>query len=151
MSLSSAISPVHSCTYASSRLKPIHTRIECSCWRRVSNKMPTPPEIGARKPARLCLYIADLNGRLRVGVVGNVGEDLLRVRTERGRKSIGRIKIEMPHGDIGRRRAGRTARNALLDRDALAGGAELLLDHGHVLGEVVVHVELAACTVGVEH
>src|SRR4051794_35346529 len=57
----------------------------------------------------------------------------------------------MPHGDIGRRRAGRAARNALLDRDALAGRAKLLLDHGHVLGEVVVHVELAACTVGIEH
>src|SRR3954462_3313287 len=101
--------------------------------------------------ARLWLHVADLNGRLRVGVVGNVGEDLLRVRTERGRKGVSRIKIEMPHGDIGRRRAGRAARNALLDRDALAGNAELLLDHGHVLGEVVVHVELAACTVGIEH
>ena len=73
------------------------------------------------------------------------------MRSEGRLKGVSRIEIEMTHGDIGRGCAGRAAGDALLDRDALARRAELLLDHGHVLGEVIIHVELAACTVGIEH
>jgi hypothetical protein len=38
-----------------------------------------------------------------------------------------RVEIEMPHRDIGRRYPGRTACDALFNRHALAGRAELLL------------------------
>ena len=67
------------------------------------------------------LNLADLNGGLGVGVVGDIGKDRLRVRGEGGLKSLRRVEIKMPHRDIGRRHPRRTACDALFNRHALAG------------------------------
>ena len=85
------------------------------------------------------------------GVVRDVAKNVLRVRPEGRLKGVTRVEIEMTHGHIGRRGSRRTAGNALFDRHALAGRSQLLFDHGHVLGEIVGHVELAACRIGIEH
>ena len=53
--------------------------------------------------------------------------------------------------DVCRGRPRRTAGNALFNRHALAGRAKLLLHHRHVPVEIIIHVELAARRVGVEH
>src|SRR5262249_62163720 len=90
------------------------------------------------------LDLADLNGWLDVGVVGNVGHDRLRVRGESGLEWIGRIEIEVTHGDICRGRSRRAAGDAFLNRHALASRAKLLLQHRHVLAPVMLRVELAA-------
>src|SRR5215469_11879004 len=99
----------------------------------------------------LHLNFADLNGGLDVGVVGNVGQDRLRVRGEGGLEGVGRVEIEVAHRDIYRGRSRRAAGDALFNRQTFAGGAKLLLHHRHVLVEIIVHVEPAARRVGVEY
>ena len=106
-------------------------------------------DLGAR-PA-LQPDFTNLNGGLGVGVVGDVGKDRLRVRSEGGLKGIGRVEIEMTHSDICRGRPRRTAGDAFFDRHAFAGGGKLLLNHRHVPGEIIFHVELAARGVGIEY
>ena len=69
----------------------------------------------------------------------------------KGLKGIGRVEIEMTHSDICRGRPRRTAGDAFFDRHAFAGGAKLLLNHRHVPGEIIFHVELAARGVGIEY
>jgi len=93
----------------------------------------------------------DLNGGLGVGVVGDIGKDRLRVRSECGLKGIGRVEIEMTHSDIGRWRPRRAAGDPFFDRHALAGRPELLLHHRHVPREIILHVELAARGVGIKY
>src|SRR6516165_9257271 len=58
---------------------------------------------------------------------------------------------KMTHSDICRGRPRRTAGDAFFDRHAFAGGAKLLLNHRHVPGEIIFHVELAARGVGIEY
>src|SRR5262245_65733947 len=50
-----------------------------------------------RRVPGLHLNFADLNGGLDVGVVGNVGQDRLRVRGEGGLEGVGRVEIEVAH------------------------------------------------------
>src|SRR5262249_53667614 len=46
------------------------------------------------------LDVADLNGGLGVGIVGNVSQDRLRVRGESGLEGIGRVEIEVAHRHV---------------------------------------------------
>src|SRR5579864_9263570 len=73
--------------------------------------------------APLHLHVADLHDRLDLGVVGNVAQELGRVRSKGLLEGIGAVEEQMPHGNEGRGRARRAARDTLLDAHALAGGA----------------------------
>jgi hypothetical protein len=73
------------------------------------------------------------------------------VRSEGGLEGVGRVEIEVPHRDIGRRHPWRAAGDAFFNRHALAGRTELLLHHRHVPLQIVGYVELAACRIGIEH
>src|SRR5213593_2915360 len=57
----------------------------------------------------------------------------------------------MPHRQIGGRRSRLDATEALFNRCAPERAPELLPDHRYVLVQVVVHVELAARTVRIQH
>src|SRR5881396_997729 len=57
----------------------------------------------------------------------------------------------MPHRQIGGRRSRLDATEALFNRCAPERASELLPDHRYVLVQVVVHVELAARTVRIQH
>jgi hypothetical protein len=58
----------------------------------------------------------------RDGVVRNVTHNCLCMRSKGALKSIERLEAQMSHSDIGRRGTGRTASQAFLHGDALAGG-----------------------------
>ena len=122
--------------------------VECAAV--VPNALRDPTfDLGARPT--LQPDFTNLNGGLGVSVVGDVGKDRLRVRSEGGLKGIGRVEIEMTHSDIGRGRPGRAAGDAFFDRHALAGLPELLLHHRHVAREIILHVELATRGVGIKY
>src|ERR1700674_1441928 len=104
-----------------------------------------------RRSSLADLHFADLNCRRDVGVIGNVGHDLLGVRAERAAEGLDRIEIEMAHGGEAGLGAGGAAFDAVLDRDLLACRAEFFLPHRHVLLAVIIDVELAALVARVEH
>src|ERR1700712_4435868 len=58
---------------------------------------------------------ADLHDRRDVGIVLDVAHDLLGVRPEAGLERLDRVGEDMTHADIGRRRAGGAAAEALVD------------------------------------
>src|ERR1700733_5194875 len=72
----------------------------------------------------------------QVCVVGSVGENLVRVRTESGLEGLDRIAKNVAHADVGCGFAGSAARESLVNRVILAAGAHLVgvhhtdFDHG---------------------
>lgn len=95
-------------------------------------------------------HLADLHDRLDVRVVGNVGHDGLGVGAEGGLEGFDGFEEQVADGGIGRGAVRCVAGHAFVHGDALAGFTQFVLDHGHVLVAVVVHVETAAGGVGVE-
>src|SRR6516225_8218135 len=98
----------------------------------------------------LDLDLANLDRRLNVGVVGDVGHDRLGVGAERGLKFFNRFKIEMAHRDKAGPRTRSRADNAVLDCGTLARGSQLPANHRDMAITITIHIEFAALAVGIE-
>lgn len=100
-------------------------------------------------PAGVDQHLANLDCRLDVRVVGDVGHDGLGMGAEGCLEGFDGFEEEVADGGVGRGAVGCVTGHAFVYGDALAGVAQFVLDHGHVLVAVVVHVETAAGGVGI--
>src|SRR5450631_1110944 len=94
---------------------------------------------------------ADLDHRRQIGVVLDVGHDLLCIRPEAGLERLDALAVDVAHADIGRRRSGRCTRQTLVDRVGLAVLAHARLHHRHVFVAIVVVIESDPGGVRVHH
>jgi RHS repeat-associated protein len=91
-------------------------------------------------------HFADLDFGAGVGVVGDVGHDVGGGGGEAAGELLDGVEVEVADGDVGGGGAGGHAGDAFVHLPA-EDGRDLLGDHGHVLGGVVVGVELGALRV----
>src|SRR5208283_4288223 len=60
-------------------------------------------------------HLADLNHRIKIGVIRNVAHDLLRVRSKAALKGVDGIAVDMTHADVGRWRVRSPSRESFVD------------------------------------
>src|SRR5262249_16848799 len=94
---------------------------------------------------------ADLDHRAYVGIVCNVGHDLLGVRPEAGLERLNRVTKDVAHSHIGCGSSGCSARKSFVDGVILAGIAHARLHERHVLVAIILVVEACALLVGVHN
>ena len=92
---------------------------------------------------------ADLDHRLDIRVIGNVGHDRFGMRAEGCLEGFNGFEEQVADGGVGRGAVRRIAGHALVRGDALAGVAQPLPDHRDLLVAVVVDIETAAGIVGI--
>src|SRR4051812_20868304 len=92
---------------------------------------------------------ADLHHRGDVGVVGDVAQDLLGVRSKTLLEGIDRVGEDVAHADIGGGIARRAAGKPLVDRVIFAGIPQAGLHQRHMLVAIVVVVEAGTGLVGI--
>src|ERR1022692_5272344 len=85
--------------------------------------------------------LADLNHRTSIGVVRDIGQALLRMRTESRLKGLNRLAENVAHRHVRGRRTGSAARESLVHRVVLAAHAHPGLYQRHVFVAVVLMVE----------
>ena len=92
---------------------------------------------------------ADLDGGLGVGEVGDVGDELGNVRTERFLERFERVEVEVADGEIRRGCVWHHAGEALIDGGLTESGANELVDERNVFFAVVGHIEVIAGMIGI--
>src|SRR6516162_4421994 len=96
-------------------------------------------------------YLADLNHRRKIGVLGDVSQDLLRVRPEAGLERFHRFTENVAHRDIRRRSTRGATRQPLVDGVVPTVVGHARLHQRHVLIAVVIVVESSPRLMRVHH
>src|ERR1700722_9567609 len=99
---------------------------------------------------QLEFYFADLELRLEIGVVGDVGEDFCGVGSPCFDERRDGFEIHMAQSDVEGRGAWRAAGETLFYGGIFYGGAEKAADHWNVVVAVVGHVEFGVGLMGIE-
>src|SRR5262249_36608128 len=94
-------------------------------------------------------YLADLQDRLKIRVVGNIGQDLLGMRPEPSLERLHVVAVNVTHANVRRGLARGSAGKSFVHRVEKAGGAHAVFYQRHVLVAVVRMVEPRAWLVGV--
>src|SRR3954454_10898455 len=94
---------------------------------------------------------ADLDDRGLVGIVRDVGHDLLGMRAKAGLEGLDRVAEDVTHSDIGGGCAGYATGHALVDRVGLARITHAGLYERHMLVAIVVVVEASPRCIGIHN
>jgi len=86
-----------------------------------------------------------------VGEIGDVGEKLWDMSGERVHEGCHGVEIKMADGEVGRGGVRCGARKTFIDGDIEESRADESSRQGHVLGAVVVDVEVGSFLIGIHH